>query len=72
MILQALTQLYEDLAARGDISRPGWSKAKISYALCLEEDGTLLQAVPQFIEEQIGVPIKMVSNGPGREEILYR
>lgn len=23
MILQSLTQLYEDLAARGDISRPG-------------------------------------------------
>ncbi len=26
----------------------------------------------EFIESQIGVPITMVSNGPGREEILYR
>lgn len=26
----------------------------------------------EFIEGQIGVPINMVSNGPGREEILYR
>jgi adenylosuccinate synthase len=26
----------------------------------------------EFIEKEIGVPIKMVSNGPGREEIIYR
>ena len=25
-----------------------------------------------FIEKEIGVPITMVSNGPGREEIIYR
>ena len=54
MILQALTQLYEDLAARGDISLPGWSQAKISYALCLEEDGSLIQVIPQLVPEQIG------------------
>ena len=54
MILQALTRLYEDLAARGDIARPGWSKAKISYALCLGEDGSLLQVIPQLVEEQAG------------------
>ena len=48
MILQALTQLYEDLVGRGEISRPGWSKAKISYALCLAADGSLIQVIPQF------------------------
>lgn len=26
----------------------------------------------EFIEEQIGFPISMVSNGPGREDIIYR
>lgn len=26
----------------------------------------------EFVEEQIGFPIKMVSNGPGRDEIIYR
>ena len=26
----------------------------------------------EFIEKELGVPIKMVSNGPGRHEILYR
>ena len=54
MILQALTRLYEDLVSRGEISKPGWSEAKISYALCLEADGTLTQVVPLFVEEQAG------------------
>ena len=54
MILQALTQLYEDLTARGDISRHGWSIAKISYALCLDENGNLLQVIPQFDGGQVG------------------
>lgn len=26
----------------------------------------------KFVEKEIGVPIKMVSNGPGRDEIIYR
>lgn len=46
MILQALTQYYEDLLARGEIAAPGWAPAKISYALCLDEDGQLTQVVP--------------------------
>ena len=41
MILQALTRLFEDLVGQGKLSAPGWSKAKISYALCLDRDGTL-------------------------------
>lgn len=53
MILQALTQLYQDLYARGDIARRGWSNASISYALCLSEDGSLSQVVPLYVEEQI-------------------
>ena len=43
MILQALTQYYEDLLALGKIERPGWSKAKVSYGLMLNEDGQLTQ-----------------------------
>ena len=54
MILQALTQLYQDLSARGAIARRGWSNASISYALCLSEDGSLSQAVPLHVEEQVG------------------
>ena len=26
----------------------------------------------EFVEEKIGFPITMVSNGPGREDIIYR
>ena len=54
MILQALTQLFEDLALQGKIPRPGWSPAKISYALCLDENGILEYVVPTLTETQIG------------------
>ena len=30
------------------------------------------RAYVEFIEAELGVPISMVSNGPGREEIIYR
>ena len=46
MILQALAQYYEDLAKKGKIARPGWAKTKISYALCINENGELEQVVP--------------------------
>lgn len=54
MILQALTKLYEDLAARGEIARQGWGPAKISYALCIDGDGRLTQILPLFKEEAAG------------------
>ena len=54
MILQALTQYYEDLLARGEIAAPGWAPAKISYALCLDEDGQLTQVVPTKEEVKKG------------------
>lgn len=54
MILQALTRLFEDLVQQGKIARPGWAPAKISYALCLNENGMLESVVPQMIETQVG------------------
>lgn len=51
MILQALTHLFEDLVREGKLSRPGWSPAKISYALCLDETGGLAYVVPLLREE---------------------
>ena len=54
MILGALTQLFEDLVRQGKIAKPGWSPAKISYALCLDETGALEYVVPQLTEVQIG------------------
>ena len=50
MILQALTRYYEHLLSRGEIAAPGWSPAKISYALCLNGAGDLEQVIPTMEE----------------------
>lgn len=54
MILQALTRYYEDLLSRGEIAAPGWTPAKISFALCLNENGELTQIVPTMDEVSKG------------------
>ena len=54
MILQALTRYYEDLLKRGEIAAPGWSPAKISFALCLDKDGQVTQVVPTMEEVIMG------------------
>ncbi|MEG0941502.1 MAG: type I-C CRISPR-associated protein Cas8c/Csd1 [Oscillospiraceae bacterium] len=46
MILQALVDYYEALAAKGEISRPGWAKVKVSFALEISETGELLSIIP--------------------------
>lgn len=54
MILQALTQYYEDLLRLGKINRPGWSKQKVSYSLLLSKEGELLQLLHLQQEIQRG------------------
>ena len=54
MILQALTQYYEDLLRLGKINRPGWSKQKLNYSLLLSEEGELLQLLHLQQEVQRG------------------
>ena len=54
MILQALVKLYEDLAERGEIARSGWGPSKISYALCVDQNGKLEQLIPLLEEQQAG------------------
>ncbi|MGM9618450.1 MAG: type I-C CRISPR-associated protein Cas8c/Csd1 [Oscillospiraceae bacterium] len=46
MILQALCAYYDALAARGKISPPGWCEAKVSFALAIDESGTLHGVIP--------------------------
>lgn len=46
MILQSLVDYYEELAARGEIARPGWAKVKVSWALELDENGELINVLP--------------------------
>lgn len=54
MILQALVEYYEKLAAQGKVSRLGWCHAKVSYALNLSENGEVLGITSRKIEEQRG------------------
>lgn len=54
MILQALAQYYETLAAQGKLDRPGWSDAGISYALYINDDGALEQVVSLKEEQDRG------------------
>lgn len=46
MILQALVAYYNKLAMRGEISKPGWAKTKISWAVELGDDGSVLSILP--------------------------
>lgn len=54
MILQALTRHYEDLLKRGAIDAPGWSRARISFALSLSADGELKEGIPTMEEGESG------------------
>lgn len=54
MILQALTAYYEALREQGEVEVPGWSPAKVSYALYIREDGTLERVVSLQTEQQRG------------------
>lgn len=65
MILQALVQHYEDLAAAGKIDPPGWGPAKVSFVLYLDSEGRLIRAAsiktdqnrPQVIN-RLPAPVK--------------
>ena len=53
-MLEALVKHYESLAAEGKAPRPGWSKAKVSFALRLDEEGKVVQVHDLRKEEQRG------------------
>lgn len=50
---------------------PGW-KSDISGIRKYEELPENCRKYIEFVEEKIGFPITMVSNGPGRDDIIYR
>ncbi len=57
MILQALTRYYQTLAEQGRIAAPGWSSARVSFALNISDSGALLQVIPMFTEQLRGKKI---------------
>lgn len=54
MILQALVDYYEALAAKGKVGKPGWGYAKISYALNIDKEGKLLNVITMLTNQQKG------------------
>ena len=50
---------------------PGW-KTDITGIRTYEELPENCRKYIEFIEEKIGFPVTMVSNGPGRDDIIYR
>ncbi|MBQ2642785.1 MAG: adenylosuccinate synthase [Eubacterium sp.] len=50
---------------------PGW-KSDISGITKYEDLPENCRKYIEFVEKELGVPIKMVSNGPGRHEIIVR
>lgn len=50
---------------------PGW-KCDIRGIRKYEELPENCRRYVEFVEEKIGYPITMISNGPGREDIIYR
>ncbi|MDO4553791.1 MAG: adenylosuccinate synthase [Lachnospiraceae bacterium] len=50
---------------------PGW-KCEIRGIKKYEDLPENCRKYVEFVEEQIGYPIRLISNGPGRDEIIYR
>lgn len=72
MILQSLVDYYEDLAAKGELPRPGWAMVKVSYALEIGEDGALLAVLPLMTQSADGkklVPRQMLLPAPGKRTV---
>ena len=63
MILKALVDYYEALAAQGRVAKPGWGIAKISYALNLDKQGRLLNLISLKLTKQKGKkPVEVPQN----------
>lgn len=54
MILQALTEHYEALVEQGKLARPGWSDAKVTFALAINDSGELTQVLSLKTEQTRG------------------
>lgn len=53
MILQALVEFYESMAAAGNLSPFGWSQISVSYVLCLDSEGNLTNVIHTVSETEI-------------------
>lgn len=80
MLLQSLVKLYETLAKKGEIEKPGWSPVKISYGLCLNNDGNIDKIIflkqktsdgKKEIPRQISLPMPVKRSSGIASNFLY-
>lgn len=64
MILQALNQLYEYLAAHSLVEEPGWTRSKISYGLDLGDDGDIVGVYTLKEPDKKGKPVPSMVKTP--------
>ena len=77
LAIQMLALSDEGLAEKLEKAKPVWKKlpgwkCDIRGIKKYEDLPENCRKYVEFVEEQIGYPITMVSNGPGREDIIYR
>lgn len=71
MILQALNRYYDHLVQDGKLERPGWQPIKVSFALQIDDEGTLKRIIRLGNEEERGkkkVWVPLVENLPAQEK----
>lgn len=71
MILQALNSYFDQLVSDGRLERPGWQPVRVSYALSLNDDGSIAAVLPLFTEETRGkkkVLAPQTMNMPAQEK----
>ncbi len=76
---ESVGKVTKDFPTTGDLEKarpvytrlPGW-KCNIRGIKTYEELPAECRNYVEFIEKELGVKITMVSNGPGRDEIIYR
>lgn len=72
MILQALVNHYEDLAKQEKVPKKGWCHAKVSYALDIGRDGSLLGIISLKQEEIRGKKAVWVAQPKEVPEMVSR
>ena len=76
MILQALTEYYQVLYRQGKIAAPGWGPVKVTFALCIGDDGGAGTGGIDIQTEQASgkktVPAPQIHLSPGTCEAVQR
>lgn len=60
MILQALVELYESLVKKEKLDQVGWQEVKVTHALMLADNGTLIRVVPLLSQDPAGKKGKLI------------